>query len=178
MPYLRSYQGDPGFGSFLKKALRIGVGFATGGPVGAALATASVLAGGAKSPARSMATLPMRPAAATPIMAMPAVPVMQTATQMRSLVEPVPGIPGAVQRFLPGGRTGFRVGPDGRPVRRRRMNVANAKALRRAIRRQSGFVKLARKALKGTGYTIVSRGSRSRRPVSIKESGPGSVIVR
>lgn len=44
--------------------------------------------------------------------------------------------------------------------KRRRINPANPKALRRAIRRQDGFVKLARRALKGSGYTIVSRGSR------------------
>lgn len=44
--------------------------------------------------------------------------------------------------------------------KRRRMNVTNAKALRRAIRRQDGFVKLARRALKGSGYTIATRGSR------------------
>jgi len=177
VPYLRSYyqgdymggyRGDPGF---FKKVLKIGkrvaMAYVTGG-------TSELARLGAPSARPSPAI-----ARGAPVqMAMPAVPVMQTAQQMRSLVEPVPGIPGAVQRFLPGGRTGFRVGPDGQPARRRRMNVANAKALRRAIRRQAGFVKLARKALKGTGYTIVSRGSRSRRPVSIKESGPGSVIVR
>jgi hypothetical protein len=61
--------------------------------------------------------------------------------------------------------------------KRRRMNVTNPKALRRAIRRQTGFVKLARRALKGTGYTIVSRGSRRPRTV-VKESGPGSVTVQ
>lgn len=60
----------------------------------------------------------------------------------------------------------------------RRMNVGNAKALRRAIRRQQGFVKLARRALRGTGYTITTRGSRRPRPTSIRESGPGSVVVR
>ncbi len=47
---------------------------------------------------------------------------------------------------------------DGRP-RRRRMNVANDKALRRAIRRQAGFVKLAKRALVGTGFKIVSSSS-------------------
>lgn len=61
--------------------------------------------------------------------------------------------------------------------RRRRMNYANGKALTRAIRRQDGFVKLARKALKGSGYKIVSKGSGSRKRVSIRESGPGSVHV-
>lgn len=52
---------------------------------------------------------------------------------------PKPGIGGAISRLLPGGDTGY--------YRRRRMNVANPKALRRAIRRAHGFAKLARKVL-------------------------------
>lgn len=88
---------------------------------------------------------------------------------------PVPGIGGALQRLIPGGASGYEYKLEGK--KRRRMNVANPRALRKAIRRQAGFVKLARRALKGTGYTIASRG-RSRRPVSIREAGPGSVVVR
>ena len=38
--------------------------------------------------------------------------------------------------------------------RRRRMNPANPRALRRAIRREHAFVNLARHVLKGTGITI------------------------
>ena len=57
-----------------------------------------------------------------------------------------------------GGRaTGFTM--QAVPRKRRRMNVANDKALRRAIRRQAGFVKLARRALTGTGFKIVSTSS-------------------
>lgn len=41
--------------------------------------------------------------------------------------------------------------------RSRRMNAANPKALRRAIRRTDGFVKLAKSALKNTGFKIVSK---------------------
>jgi len=40
--------------------------------------------------------------------------------------------------------------------KRRRMNVANPKALRRAIRRQNGFVTLAKGALKNSGFKVVS----------------------
>lgn len=47
----------------------------------------------------------------------------------------------------------------GMPSRRRRMNVGNAKALRRAIRRTDGFVRLAKSALKNTGFKIVSKSS-------------------
>ncbi len=65
---------------------------------------------------------------------------------------PLPGVIAAGQRLFPGGATGF-------APRRRRMNVGNAKALRRAIRRTDGFVKLARSALKNTGFKIVSKSS-------------------
>jgi hypothetical protein len=93
-------------------------------------------------------------------------------------VQRVPGIKGLAQRIVPGGKTGLMV-EGGERKRRRRMNVTNDKALRRAIRRQAGFVKLAKKALKGTGYKIVSTSSgRSRRPMTISEKGSGSVIVR
>ena len=51
------------------------------------------------------------------------------------------------------------VGMEGMEPRRRRMNVGNAKALRRAIRRTDGFVRLAKSALKNTGFKIVSKGS-------------------
>lgn len=60
--------------------------------------------------------------------------------------------------------------------KRRRMNVTNDKALRRAVRRTDGFVKLAKRALRGTGYTVVSKSSRARR-VNVRESGAGSVTV-
>lgn len=63
--------------------------------------------------------------------------------------------------------------------KRKRMNVANPKALRRAIRREQGFVKLARRALKGTSYSVVSKSSRRPAPrISVRETGPGSVTVR
>ncbi len=44
-------------------------------------------------------------------------------------------------------------------AKRRRMNVGNPRALRRAIRRTDGFVTLARGALKNTGFKIVSKSS-------------------
>lgn len=63
-------------------------------------------------------------------------------------------------------------------AKRRRMNVTNAKALRRAIRRTDGFVKLAKRALKGTGYTVARRGAGRKGPRTIVETGPGSVHTR
>ena len=50
-----------------------------------------------------------------------------------------PGLGGIISRLLPGGMTGYH--------RRRRMNVTNPKALRRAIRRAHGFAKLARSVM-------------------------------
>lgn len=50
---------------------------------------------------------------------------------------PRPGVTGAVQRFLPGGETGY--------IKRRRINPLNIKALRRAMRRAKGFEKQARR---------------------------------
>ncbi len=58
----------------------------------------------------------------------------------------------------PGGAAMVSIDPrTGMPKRRRRMNVGNAKALRRAIRRTDGFVRLSRSALKNTGFKIVSK---------------------
>lgn len=109
-------------------------------------------------------------------------------------IMPGPGgiVARAASRALSGGFPGSG-GPPGLPLgpmrpmglgemqtgrKRKRMNVTNPKALRRAIRRQAGFVKLAQRALKGTGYRITTRGAGRRRPISVRESGPGSVVVR
>lgn len=52
------------------------------------------------------------------------------------------------------------VGADGVVRRRRRkMNVGNIKALKRAMRRQDGFVKVAKKALKDSNFAVVSKSS-------------------
>ncbi len=52
--------------------------------------------------------------------------------------------------------------PDGTVRRkRRRTNFGNIKALKRAMRRQDGFVKVAKKALEGSNFTVVSRASQA-----------------
>ncbi len=54
------------------------------------------------------------------------------------------------------------VGADGIVRRKRRkMNMGNIKALKRAMRRQDGFVKVAKKALKGSNFVVVSRASQA-----------------
>lgn len=94
--------------------------------------------------------------------------------------------PSATSIVMPGGSMRGIIGSRGKPTaqakmlgakkKSRRMNVANPKALRRAIRREQGFVKLAKKALKGTGYRVVSASSQRKR-VQVRESGAGSVTV-
>jgi len=148
-------------GKLVKGAVGIGSKIIPG-PVGAGLGVISQAFGGG----RATPTQPSQP------LMLPGGPRMIPAR--------APSIPeriqAAGQALMPGGVEHF---PGAFPYRkRRRMNVGNAKALRRAIRRQQGFVKLARRALKGTGYTVTSRGSSRRRPVSVRESGPGSVVVR
>lgn len=48
-------------------------------------------------------------------------------------------------------------------VRNRSMNPANPRALRRAVRREQGFVALAKRVLRGTGITIGRRSFASKR---------------
>lgn len=68
---------------------------------------------------------------------------------------PEPGFRGRVRRFLPGGETGY--------YKRRRMNVANPRALRRSLRRVAGFGKLASRARRDIGRAASAVGCTSRR---------------
>lgn len=145
------YRGDPGFLSNIWKGIkRVAapiVGGALLGPVGAAIGTA--------------ATMPK------PVPTFPAVGQgFQPPTPPAGRIGPMAPRPGGQTRIGPrtGGvmaqagccPTGYHLAKDGsgRCVRNRRMNPANPKALRRAIRRTDGFVKLAKRALKGTGYAV------------------------
>ena len=160
--YMGGYAGDPGFFS---KILKIG-----GKIVG------SFLGLGGTAPAPTYA-------------APPPPPVYRTAGVSfggpRGLVIGAPARGAALvgttlprQKAVTPGMAGPRLDPrTGLPMKRRRMNVANPKALRRSIRRQAGFVKLARRALKGSGYQIVSRGSR-RPSIRVQESGSGGVSIQ
>lgn len=155
--YLGSYRGDPGLLGFLGRGIKKLAGAAIG---------ASPLGGAARTVGSLL------PARATPM--------------QRTIIAPAPGLGGLGQRLIPGGRSGFvdqagkpvRIRKDGKPYKKPRMNVGNARALRRSIRRQQGFVKLAKRALQGTGYRIATRGSSRPRTVSVRESGAGSVVVR
>jgi len=97
---------------------------------------------------------------------------------LQQVPQKVGGVTGVFQRAIPGGETGYTcegaprgkhlnksgywtkdgfVAPGSKWVTNRTMNVGNAKALRRSIRREQGFVKLAQRSLKGTGYKIARR---------------------
>lgn len=147
--YMGGYRGDPGlFGTIFGGIKRIAGGLIRRTPIGTAVGV------GIDIFRRKRAPTPVLPY-------MPPMPTMP-----RGRPGKLPGPPSRDEVF------------EGQRRKYRRMNVANPKALRRAIRRQAGFVKLARKALRGTGYSIVSKGSRRPSRVSVRESGPGSVIVR
>jgi len=148
--YMGGYRGDPGlFGTIFGGIKRIAGGLIRRTPIGTAVGVGIDIFRRKKPPREVL----------------PYMPPMTPADLPRGQRK-LPGPPSRDAMF------------EGQRRKYRRMNVANPKALRRAIRRQAGFVKLARKALRGTGYSIVSKGSRRPSRVSVRESGPGSVIVR
>jgi len=150
--YMGGMRGDPGLFGFLGKVAKGVLGVAGGllpGPIGGIARLGSRLLGGGR---------------AAPRQAFPGgIPILRA---------------GPGQRMAAGalGIAGVR-GPGVGVGRRRRMNPGNAKALRRAIRRTDAFVKLARRSLKGTGYSISRRTTSRPRTVNIRESGPGGVTV-
>lgn len=171
--------GAGGLLSFAKKAFGVVkgavTGFAKGGPLGAVTGAVSAAAGKQKDTAQAkQAQLPVL--YASPQGMLPDVP------RGTPGAVPQPGMRGAIERVLPGGQSGYVPGSavgaatpggwhwnksysyaKGLPagsflVRNRSMNPANAKSLRRAIRRQQSFVALARRVLRGTGMTIKRSG--------------------
>lgn len=163
MPYYQGdyYQGDYYQGDlfgFLKKGFSAVTGLAGSilpGPIGGLAKLASRVTRGQAS--RST----LRAAQARQVQASRG--YVQPTMARQPMIIPKPGGSG-IQKM-------------GYPEKRRRMNVTNDKALRRAIRRTNGFVKLAKKALKGSGYKVVSKGSGGKRIV-VKEAGAGSVNIQ
>lgn len=161
--YLGGYRGDPGLFGFLGKVAKGALGIAGSilpGPLGA------VARFGSRIFAPSQA----------PVLRGPGPPGVARFTGPRVQI----GRFTAAGPSLSFGGVGGR-GPPGLPGfgrKRRRMNPGNVRALRRAMRRQESFVKLARRALKGSKYAITTRGSRpAARHVHVTESGPGGVTV-
>lgn len=127
------YRGDPGiFGSIFKGITGAIGGFITGGPLGAIRGGLGGLIGQKQSPIGG------------------ALPPPMTFPSSVALGGPGPGArPGPVVVVPRKGAwepTEVMTPGHGLP-RRRRMNVGNAKALRRAIRRARGFEKLAKRVM-------------------------------
>lgn len=148
------YRGDPfsigGLLGGIGRAVVGGVrGLVTGGPIGAIGGAIGGLAGrngeGAAMPGGGI--VPIRPMVPVPA-GLPPLPGLIPVKK--------PGLRGAVERLLPGGSTGYVYG------QRRRMNVTNAKALRRAIRRVSGFGKLVQRSKRAIARANTAVGNKSR----------------
>lgn len=136
------YMGDPGFGGVLARLGKAAAGFFPGGGVVArelerVTAPLARRAGGGivKRGVEAAGQLAMRHPRAT----MAAGAAASTAVAV--------GVGGAVRRAI-GTRREARGRAAGMAPRRRRMNVYNPKALRRAVRRAMGFAHMAKRVLR------------------------------
>jgi len=140
------YAGDPGWlssiWSVVKKVAPTIIGGVVGGPIGA------VIAGGAGAQ-KKLAKIPGQPGPGTQVVAQVGFPggtsigLGLQAPQQQVLG---PYDPSRGTGMVPSGYHYAKDG-SGRLVRNRRMNVANPRALRRAMRRAQGFEKLAKRAI-------------------------------
>lgn len=168
------YQAGGIFGTIGKAIGGAVSGFVKGGPLGAIGGAAGAVLG----KKTGTAVVPAPPGAIIPFMPPPIAVPKGTPGAV-----PKPGVGGAVQRLLPGGASGYTAGIGGVPgmsgyhlnktgyftmaegyiaprtkwVKNRSSNPGNARALRRAIRREQSFIALARRALKGTGISVSRR---------------------
>jgi len=159
------YAGDPGFLSSLwgvvKKVGKVALGGMIGGPIGAVVAGT---AGSIAKPAPQAFSLPGIVGGQVTFPGGTSVGMgYQPGTAMVPGQGRLPPFTATGAGVIPGGGRGGTMIPVGFHldkktgtylVRNRRMNVANPRALRRAMRRTDGFVKLAKRALKGTGYAV------------------------
>ncbi len=145
------YRGDPGiFGSIWKGIKTVaGVGLDVAGAVNPAVGIARRAFTGITS-TRTRAVEPMPPT----MVPQPA-PVTGKVPVGTQAGMPTWATPGAPVYDKAGAIIGYR-------KKRRSMNYGNVKALRRADRRMSGFVKTARSALKHTNYKVVSKSAGTR----------------
>jgi len=140
------YAGDPGFLSSLwgvvKRVAPTIIGGMLGGPVGAVIATSGP-PGGARSKPKA---LPAPPGAIAGQISFPGGTSIGLGLQAGPQKVLGPYDPTRDVALVP---TGFHWAKDGsgKLVRNRRMNVANPRALRRAMRRAQGFEKLAKRAI-------------------------------
>lgn len=135
------YRGDPIFGlSLVSGIAKLGVGLAK--KVGTAVFSKKAASTAVGIGTGVLAEKLVSGTGAPPPMILP--PQGQLPPPAGMKVAKVKGIGGKISRMLPGGDTGYEY------VKRRRMNVTNVKALRKAIRRAKGFAKLARRVLSFT----------------------------
>jgi hypothetical protein len=168
------YAGDPGIFGFLGKALRTVTGIASKvlpGPLGA-------LAGGVSSALGGVSGQQQAAVSATPALPPLVSPVYRNIQEVQRI--PEPGLPATIQRWIPGGETGFseteeemRAGRGSRPgfhwnksgyflktgeyirpgtkeVRNRRRNSLNPRALDRALGRVTGAKRASKKLARVT----------------------------
>lgn len=154
--YYLANAGDPGLFSFLGKAVKgvVGAasGFLSGGPLGA-------IRGGLRGFTASRAAVARQPLVQAPVGVAP----MSFGQRMTTAVQAI--VPGGVEPGA-GCPPGFHLDKQtqSKCVKNRRMNPGNARALRRAIRREASFVGLAKRTLRGSGYTFKRTGvARKRR---------------
>ena len=162
------YAGDPGFLSSLWKGIKSialpVIGGMLGGPVGAAIGTA---VGGSRSAPRPVPQLPGTVGGA---ITFPGGTQIGMGFQPGGAITPgqgrLPPFTATGPGVLPGGGrsgamvpSGYHFAKDGsgRLVRNRRMNVANPRALRKAMRRVQGFEKLARRTITFTRRTKMKK---------------------
>ncbi|MGH9024373.1 MAG: hypothetical protein ACRDV9_14995 [Acidimicrobiia bacterium] len=135
--YRGAASGDPGLFGFLGSIAK-GIGSIIPGPIGAV----AKFAGSILAPSQS----PIGAVNPPPMVRFPGLPINIPLPQPRGFMYPRrPGtLPPTISHSVP-----MRIGPGGLiPARpRRRMNVTNPKALRRAIRRAAGFEKLAKRVI-------------------------------
>jgi hypothetical protein len=169
------YQAGGLFGSIVSGLGKIAgvAGSVIPGPIGGVLKAGSKILGGTATATTSTPTMPV-------LYAAPPAPIGVPSGTPGAV--PTPGIGGTIQRFLPGGKSGYESGASvgaGAPagyhwnksysyakglpagsflVRNRSLNPANPRALRRSIRREHGFLTLARRVLRGSGYAIKRSG--------------------
>ena len=156
------YAGDPGFLSSLWKGVKKIARFIPGpiGVIATAAGVAGALGGGPKmtpglpAPTGSMPGMGFGPPGA---FGQPWMGVQRGRAMTRLAPPNVPYAPSAAA----GGvcPTGYHLAKDGsgRMVRNRRMNIANPRALRRAMRRVQGFEKLAKRTITFTRRTKMKK---------------------
>lgn len=167
MPYYNPYRGDyktygygrgdPGFLSSLwkgiKKVAAPVLGFALGGPVGAVIgglggggATPPIMAPVAKPMPRSTSSIRVGPMSVGGTDFYPPVPQFRGGGMPAASAHERMAATSAGTGCCP---RGYHLAKDGsgRCVRNRRMNVANPRAMRRAMRRAQGFEKMAKRVI-------------------------------